>query len=386
MKKRLPLLALSLLMFSASISAQLEKTIACTANGLAISAGADIANITNLTLTGIIDQRDFITMRDLMPQLIRIDMSQVSIASYTDTQIYPVNSIPEFAFDASEKPGGQSGDENTTLNTVILPANLTGIDKYAFCGCNKLTNINLPTTLTTIGESAFENCDSFTDITIPSSITTIEDGLFYDCDMLAKVTLPEGITSIGFEAFTNCLTLKDIKLPSTLNTIGIKAFLGCNDLTIIKIPASVTTIADNAFADCTSLIEVINLSETPQVITATTFNGVNLTTCKLFVPTTAIGVYKTTQWNDFQNINIGSPTSVKSEELSSTKIAVNNGTILVNSQNNICCAELVNFQGATIYKTTANSNSLSIPIKSEKTAILKLIFQDGHNEVIKIRN
>lgn len=384
MNKKLPLLTTLLLAFSGSIYAQLAKTIVCTPNNLEISAGADITNITNLTLTGSIDQRDFVTMRDLMPQLVRIDMSGVSIASYGSN--YPINSIPEYAFDSSRKPGGQSGDKNSILTTVILPANLTSIGKYSFCGCNMLTNITLPTTLTSLGESAFENCDSFTDMTIPSNITTIEDGLFYSCDMLAKISIPEGVTSIGLEAFSYCPALNNITLPSSLITIGSKAFFECNDLTAIKIPASVTTIANEAFTNCTSLLEIINLSTNPQAITTTTFDGVDFANCKLLVPSNSVDLYKATNWNDFKNININPTTGIKGESLSSTKIVVSNGTILIDSQNKICRAELVNFRGAIIHQIATNSNSLSIPMKGEKMTILKLIFEDGHSEVRKIVN
>ena len=45
----------------------------------------ELATITNLTLTGTIDARDFVTLRDAMPVLAALDISGVTIAAYDGT-------------------------------------------------------------------------------------------------------------------------------------------------------------------------------------------------------------------------------------------------------------------------------------------------------------
>jgi len=68
------------------------------------SAGGDLNTVTNLAVTGVLDARDFVTMRDKMPLLAVIDLSGTTIAAYsgaggTDTYawygtIYTANTMP----------------------------------------------------------------------------------------------------------------------------------------------------------------------------------------------------------------------------------------------------------------------------------------------------
>ena len=63
-------------------------------------------NMSNLTLTGSIDARDFKYIRDNMPNLVTLDITNTSITSYSGlggtsssaTDIYPANTIPTYAF------------------------------------------------------------------------------------------------------------------------------------------------------------------------------------------------------------------------------------------------------------------------------------------------
>ena len=64
-----------------------------------------LGTVTNLTVTGTIDARDFKTMRDNMPLLAVLDLSGVTIAAYTGPDgthpsggLYPENEIPGRAF------------------------------------------------------------------------------------------------------------------------------------------------------------------------------------------------------------------------------------------------------------------------------------------------
>ena len=89
-----------------TLQAQVSKTVNCTAGALSTLLTVTEQNtVTNLTLTGTIDARDFKTMRDNMPVLAVIDMGAATIAVYTGTAgtnktntTYGANTIPDFAF------------------------------------------------------------------------------------------------------------------------------------------------------------------------------------------------------------------------------------------------------------------------------------------------
>ena len=235
----------------------------------------------------------------------------VTITKYTGTEstvILPstINSWPV------TKIGEDAFQDNTTITSVTIPANVTEIGSNAFAGCTNLTSVNyagdwsnltiqsgnpavqdaaneqlfdfvftpdntaaivtnykyngaaadvtIPSRykgkpVTTIGHAAFFN-SAVTSVTIPDSVTSISDDAFVNCPQLTNISIPNSVTYIGFFAFGSCTSLKSITLPSSLSSISGALFSGCSQLTTIHIPVSVTSIGNNAFADCPSLMTV----------------------------------------------------------------------------------------------------------------------------------
>jgi uncharacterized repeat protein (TIGR02543 family) len=202
-----------------------------------------------------------------------------------------VISIGEYAFTKSK------------LTSIIIPASVTVIDRfafrecvdlatitiaegtalqkiedYAFCGV-AITSFTIPDTVTYIGGSAFFGCNSLTSITLPATVqywdlgifsscenleeAIIEDGItvipactFEDCVSLTNVIIPDSVTEIKEYAFQNCLKLSTITLPSFMMTIGEGAFSGCNALASFTIPQGVIAIGRDTFYECYALTSI----------------------------------------------------------------------------------------------------------------------------------
>ncbi len=171
------LLFLASFCISVMLQAQVSKNINVTTAGSLSSllTQNELTTITDLTLTGTIDARDFRTMSG-MPQLAALDISQVTVKLYTGyggTKIslswwgqgisteYPANSIPIDAFRTK-----------IALSSVLLPQSLTSIGDEAFKDCTTLTSVTIPPGVT-IGNWAFSGCTGLTSITIPQGITRI---------------------------------------------------------------------------------------------------------------------------------------------------------------------------------------------------------------------
>jgi hypothetical protein len=259
------------------IGAIVSKSVVATAGTLSsILTATEKSTITNLTITGTIDARDFKIMRDNMPILSALDIGEVTISGYTGTGgtagttsiVYPANTIPVYAF--SYRPAFIG---KTTLTTVNFPSSVTSIGSLAFYGCKGLTSIAIPSSVTsisdaafryctglisatlpeglsTIGESAFSWCSSLTSITIPSSVSVIERDTFTECNSLATVIIQNGVKTIGEIAFMGCIKMISVNIPSSVTSIGEMAFAGCEKLISVNIPSSVTSIGDYAFMSC----------------------------------------------------------------------------------------------------------------------------------------
>lgn len=223
----------------------------------------------------------------------------VTITKYTGTEstvILPstINSWPV------TKIGEDAFQDNTTITSVTIPANVTEIGSNAFAGCTNLTIVNyagdwsnltiqsgnpavedaakdaaneqlfdfefilnntavvvtnykckgtaadvtIPSRykgkpVTAINNAAFPN-SAVTSVTIPDSITSIPDAAFVNCSKLTNISIPNSVTYIGFSAFSSCTSLKSITLPSSLSTIGNSAFAGCPSSMTVTYPGSKT--------------------------------------------------------------------------------------------------------------------------------------------------
>lgn len=146
---------------------------------------------------------------------------------------------------------------NELVTNLIIPDEVTSIEKYAFWGGSCLESIYMPDSVTYIGDSAFYGCTGITDVVISNSITIINYAVFYGCTGIRNIVIPNGVTSIGISAFAQCKGLEEITLPDGVTSIGEYAFANCTELTKIEIPDSVTSIGGYAFNGCTSLEDVV---------------------------------------------------------------------------------------------------------------------------------
>lgn len=183
----------------------------------------------------------------------------VTITKYTGTEStvilpstissWPVTKIGEDAF-----------QDNTTITSVTIPANVTEIGANAFAGCTNLTSVNYAgdwSNLTiqsgnpAVQDAANEQLFDFkfilnntavivtryrykgtaADVTIPSRykgkpVTMIDHAAFHD-SAVTSVTIPDSVTSIHDSAFGFCSQLTNISIPNSVTSIGSYVFDGC---------------------------------------------------------------------------------------------------------------------------------------------------------------
>ena len=147
-----------------------------------------------------------------------------------------------------------SGYNNTTLTSVILPANLVEIAgafrNAATCLYSNLTTVNFAegSRVKVLG-TAFMAYSNMTSFTVPATVEEIGNQVFL-CSTLSTLTFAEGIKlkKIGDEAFSNTmpangvvtaanqrLQLVSVTIPASVEEIGLKAFAGVATMTAINV-------------------------------------------------------------------------------------------------------------------------------------------------------
>ncbi|MFA5044534.1 MAG: leucine-rich repeat protein, partial [Paludibacter sp.] len=235
------------------------KTVTISAGGLSSALTHDEHSVLNrLTITGTLDASDFKFMRDSIPNLTYLDISQTTINAYTGsngtvgsyTISYPAATIPQNAFDNGYY------SSKIALKSIILPNSISSIGTYAFQYCFKLDSIAIPNSVTSIGDFAFDYCNNLKSVKLSNSLTTI-GRVFSNCSSLTKIVIPNSVTSLTGSTFSYCSRLKDVSFSNSLTSIGSNAFNNCTGITDISIPNSVTLIDSYAFMNCTGLTNLI---------------------------------------------------------------------------------------------------------------------------------
>ena len=220
------------------------------------------------------------------------------------------------------------------LTSVVLPENVSAIERYAFQYCVGLTSIGLSENLESIAQQAFWQCEALQSIRIPAKVNSIGYYVFGYCDQLAEVSvdaanatfdsrdgcnaiietatnkifqafhttqIPKSVTAIGYLSYSYKRGLTAIHVPENVTRIENAAFYNCVDLAEVELPEGLTSIGSQAFDACESLAKVTVAMKTPLTIQESTFRyRANAT---LHVPAGSKKAYESANWwKDFKQI------------------------------------------------------------------------------------
>lgn len=227
-----------LLLSAATVLGVNALTVNNTAGNLAQQVSD--TQITQLTVTGEMDARDFLFITNELTELTTMDLSQARIVPVVGTMLYgtvtsyAANEIPRTAFFGKK------------LRSVALPAGLTTIGYAAFAGCYQLQSVAIPETVTYIDDYAFSG-SALTSLVLPASIQGMGKGVFSRCEALQRATI--NAQYVGDFAFLGDVQLSEVNLGSNVQFILRGVFNGCTALQSINIdPACrLTRIDEEAF-------------------------------------------------------------------------------------------------------------------------------------------
>lgn len=157
--------------------------------------------ITNLTLTGTINEADIRFLKEMAGcrtegKLAKLDITKCEIV---DALYRPNNIIASNMFSYCE-----------ALETILLPQKVTEIGASAFSECTNLSSITIPNSVLSIGFNCFSQCKSLKSITLGKNIRRLEYSTFSDCTQLQEIhclpITPPTITEFCFdsEVLNNC--------------------------------------------------------------------------------------------------------------------------------------------------------------------------------------
>lgn len=300
------------------------EAAAGTSNLLAKIGENEVRYVVNLKITGTINSYDMLIIRNQMPSLRNLDLTDASIVDcdYIYSNANGTNyrsqkdvitaewlsGIMNLKLPTSTKSiADRAFYSNTRLVSVTIPEGVTSIGTYAFYGCNNIKQLTIPQSVTSFGSYAFQSCTGLKEIVIPNGVTSLSSNAFYNCTDLEKVTIPASVTTIGSYAFrvSNPLELhissldawlnvqngsesftsvsqlfigdtdeptEDLVIPEGTTNLKNYAFAGFKCLKSVSFPEELTTIGIYAFSNCSGLTD-ITLPTSVTAISGYTFQG-----------------------------------------------------------------------------------------------------------------
>ena len=237
-----------------------------------------ITALTNLKIRGTMNGWDILMIRNKMPNLRHLDLSEATILNndggheyYTGNHVTGPNIISTHSFfqlnslrslklplNAVEIEA-EAVSDCPNLQLVELPEQLITIGSKAFANCRNLKQVlYMPETCTNIGSSAFQGCNSLAEIFIGKGVKRIEDSAFSGCSSLSTVHFDfelGNLEYIGSNAFSSCSSLGEVYFNKGLINIGYGAFSN-SGVTKLVFPTTLKRIDNNAFSNCYNLEEI----------------------------------------------------------------------------------------------------------------------------------
>lgn len=205
---------------------------------------------------------------------------------------------------------GHSPWNNESITNIVIKDGVANIGKNAFRNSPGLRAVEIGNDVKEIGDYAFFFCEHLKIIKFGNAVKYIGMGAFSSCG-ITSITLPDSLITIGNNAFSSCKNIKEVKIPLYTESIGDQAFRFCNNLESFLIPENVRSLGYYILDFNSSFKTLINESVVPQRVsidsstlshTRTTFNKKFCSSVILYVPASAIDLYKTGQWSPFKTI------------------------------------------------------------------------------------
>ena len=244
----------------------------------------ELSDITELTISGVLNVDDYNVIRNQMPNIVILDVSGLAAECGPELNIGDKKKMTKVVLPTAATVLRNRCIENCeSLTDIVMPPALTSIPEYFVNNCKQLEHIDIPQTVTKVGNSAFRYCNSLKEIILPKGVTEIADNAFYECLALQSVNLPDSLKTLGSNAFRNCTALKQVSMPKGLQEIREGCFrnTGFESFTL---PDGVKIVGDAAFGECKSLKSFVfpdGLKDKTEVGTSTFWHCESLESVRL---------------------------------------------------------------------------------------------------------
>ena len=269
--------------------------------------GIDPSALMALKVTGTIASRDWTYIRNSLPMLEVLDISETDVTSIPDQALQDHQKLTTIHLPSTVTTIGSTAFYNCPqLTTVEGYDNVQEIGSSAFGECQKLSHFPFTNAIKRIGSSAFQNCTSLpTELVLQAALSYLESSAFHESSVrrfdLSQCTLgsSSNIPTLSYNIFGECTSML---LPEKGNyQLGDEAFSN-SKLTELRIPSSVSGMWGSNILPST-LGHLYVSATTPIQVNTWSFGNLDFDNCTLYVPMGSADAYaEANGWSNFTKV------------------------------------------------------------------------------------
>ncbi len=135
------------------------------------------------------------------------------------------------------------------LTGITIPTSVTGIGAACFSRCSAISSVTMPDSVQALdpydeayygNHGIFYDCSSLTSVTLSNNLTGLSRDMFGGCKSLTSITIPNGVKRIEGRCFADCVKLTGLTFPANVEYLGYWVIDNCSALT------SLTSLATTA--------------------------------------------------------------------------------------------------------------------------------------------
>ena len=176
-----------------------------------------------------------------------------SVKSIETSAFRDCSELKEVDLNKVETIGSYAFEDDTAIESIVLPETLKNVGRNVFYGSTKLTDITVRADIESNADQIFNGAPA-KNITFGSECTKVPAKMFWGTGV-EKITLPDNIKTIEGSAFRNCSELKEVDL-NKVETIGNYAFEDDTAIESIVLPETLKNVGSNVFNGCTALTDI----------------------------------------------------------------------------------------------------------------------------------
>lgn len=234
-----------------------------------------LTDVEFLKINGALNASDWTDIKN-MTKLVALDLSGAQITEIANNTFNNNTLLNSIVLPETVTSIGEHAFRGTSLRSINIPAAVTSIGQFAFSGtpiqkvtfaegaqledignaafynCTRLKDFTMPGSVSTLGYAVFQECSGLSTLVLSDAVTTVSDYLCYNCSSLKSLHLPQNLVSINHRSFYNTASLTTLDLPATLSAIHCQAFYN-SAIDSLRLPIAMEYLYSGAFQNCAKL-------------------------------------------------------------------------------------------------------------------------------------